>query len=59
MNNKNIHTFAPSLMKQFVLLFVNRVELDFTILKIIYLPGLHSCSTLGGFSRFKRLGYGV
>lgn len=52
-------TFAPSIMKQFVLLFVNRAKLDFTSFKIIYLSGLHSCSTLGGFSLLKGFYYGV
>lgn len=41
-------------MKQFVILFFNKYKLDSSILNITYPPCLHSCSTLGGFSRFNK-----
>ena len=57
MKLKFIYTFAISLAKQMFYLLVNESSSFFLKFKIIYLPGLHSCSTLGGFSHFK--GYGV
>lgn len=56
---KNSYIFALTLLKQFFILFVNNGKLDSTYSKIIYLPGLHLCSTLGRFSLFKWLVYGI
>lgn len=56
---KLLFIFAAQLAKKAQCAFATVYIVNSFELTIIYLPGLHSCSTLGGFSLFRKEAYGI